>query len=324
MDKRNGLVVLLLCMVLPWPAQAGQLSDFEAAVSKPSKSSSSYTDYYDDDKSGFFSALSSDCAGNVFAGLIIGTYNGVKWLVYDWWAKPEEQYADVVFEDPSDPASSNYIPPPAPNADQSSMADERQFGSERYAGESDAYSETEPDFIDEAVGHEAGAFSLPYLRADYRWQYLNHDMDANDWVLEAGYKMVAFYGRYTSYEDRAAEEHLDIGQYYGLLRMGESDDFLIAGCFQAGIGAGGYVIDGVDRHAGPALTLPVQIYPADWWGVEIRPAWARINEKTISDYDVSLSAGYRFLQLRAGYRWFWVQQEGHWLDGPYAGISISF
>jgi hypothetical protein len=157
-----------------------------------------------------------------------------------------------------------------------------------------------------------------------RWQYLEPDLDAQDYLLEAGYKMLAVYGRFTHYEAATTGEDLNIEQYYGLFRLGGSDDFFFSGSFQLGLGAGAYVIKGSDEQGGAALTAPIMVYPADWYGIEFRPAWASINGKTVSDYDISVSAGQRFLQMRAGYRWLWVQDEGHWLNGPYAGMSVMF
>jgi hypothetical protein len=44
----------------------------------------------------------------------------------------------------------------------------------------------------------------------------------------------------------------------------------------------------------------------------------------IGDYDFSASLGWRYVQLRGGYRWLWMQGQGHFFNGPYAGVSVSF
>ena len=275
-------VALLLSASLPGSPLAGTLGNFEDAVAKPVSHSDHDHLYHDEDPNVHGGSETADKIGaGVMAGLVYGTYRGVRYVIYDWWASP---------------------------ADGEVMAD----APDEVAGEI------------EGPRHKTGTPGAPYVRFDYRWQYLDSDLDADDFLLEAGYKYAAFYGHFTRYEDRAADETLNIEQYYGMLRYGGTDEFFFPGSFQIGAGVGGYVIEGKDSQSGAALTIPVMLYPADWCGLEFRPAWASINDKVVSDYDVSISAGQRFLQLRAGYRWLWVRHEGHWLDGPYAGMTLSF
>ena len=176
----------------------------------------------------------------------------------------------------------------------------------------------------DVLAHRPGSPGLPYLRLDYRWQYLEHDLGASDFLLETGYEFAAFYGRVTHYSDRASAESLDIEQYYGMLRFGGSDNFNFPGSVELGIGAGAYSIKGESEQDGVALTVPVLFYPNEWFGVEFRPAWALINEKAIGDYDLSVSLGRDYTHLQLGYRWLWIEQEGCWLNGPYAGLFVSF
>jgi hypothetical protein len=308
-------------------------------VSEPPPPSSSRSHEEDDNP---VDSLFDGCLTTAVEATLVGAFHGAKWLLYDWWANPEPA-EPVVFEDPSDPASSNYIPAlesnslsrteshAIPAAElQSRQPDEGNGSVEAQETPPDSRIPPEEDFMEPwsdaqgSGGHTPGSPVAPYLRIDYRWQYLESDLDANDYLLEAGYSIFALYGRVTQYEDHAADENLDIEQYYGLIRLGETDSFHFPGGFQIGLGAGAYLIEGNDDQGGPALTLPVLFYPSDWFGLEFRPAWASINRRTISDYDISISTGYRFIQLRAGYRWLWVQHEGHWLDGPYAGVSLGF
>jgi len=287
--KGSRIITMLLCFSLLGSGLAGPLADFEAAVDKPVSHSADTEEkpYYSAERDSASSGSDATFLVRLIAGLGYGAYRGVKWLVYDWWAHP----------------------------------DDTDLG----AGDA-AY--TEEEWADEGpdeLSHKMGTPGAPYLRFDYHWQYLDSDVDAHDFLLEAGYKYAALYARMTKYEDRAARESLDIGQYYGMLRVGGSDPFYFPGAFQVGAGVGGYVIEGPSlRQSGPALTIPLMLYPSDWFGVEFRPAWAVISEKVISDYDVSCSVGRRFTHLRLGYRWLWVQHEGHWLNGPYAGVSINF
>jgi len=283
----TSIVVVMLCIAVPGTSLAGQLSDFEEAVAKPVPHSRDGGKIYcDDDEDSNFVA---DVIGGVIVGLGYGLYRGVRWLVYDWWAEPD---SELILQ----------------------------------ARSTNDVDRAENTFTDEELGgfeHEAGTPGLPYLRFDYRWQYLDSDLEANDFLLEAGYKYMAFYGRLTQYEG-TADENLDIGQYYGMVRYGGTDEFYFPGSFQVAAGIGGYSIHGEQSQSGPALTIPVMVYPTDWFGFEFRPAWASINQKTVSDYDVSVNVGHKYTRLCLGYRWLWVQHEGSWLEGAYAGVSLSF
>lgn len=174
--------------------------------------------------------------------------------------------------------------------------------------------------------HRLGEAALPFVRADYNWQYISSDLDAQDIRLEAGYKLLAFHGRYTRYEEHHPADALTLNQYYGVLRVGGAipEGTSNVRAWEFGLGLGGVQQKGNKEYSSAAFTLPIKIYPADWLGIEFKPAWYRPQEKTIGDYDLSASVGWRGVHLRGGYRWLWMQGEGSWLDGPYAGISLSF
>ena len=188
----------------------------------------------------------------------------------------------------------------------------------------------EKDWVDEGNGlnirHMPGSPVLPYLRADYNRQYIDANLDAEDVRLEAGYRMLAFHGRHTRYMEHHPADELTINQFYGVLRVGASvpnDNPPMAG-WEVGLGAGAAQQQGNAEHSSWAFTVPVKIHPADWIGFEFRPAWYRPQDRIISDYDLSASLGWRYFQLRGGYRWLWLQGIGHYFNGPYAGVSFSF
>ena len=255
---------------------AGTLDDFEAAVSKSSDSSSSSPPpsrpsrdshhHHHNDDSGFGDTI------------FFGTFRGIRWLLYDWWA-----YSD------------------------------------------DGYSS--PSFYNGGYGipskHDEGSPCMSFARFDYNYQYLEHDLDAGDFMMELGYKNFALLSRTTHYME-AGGDRMDINQGYAMVRVSNADDGINPGTMSIGLGIGGYEIDGNTRRSGPAATIPIMIYPDDCWGLEFRPSWASIDERTVGDYDVSASIGGKYAQLRVGYRWLWVQGSGHWLNGPHAGITISF
>lgn len=171
--------------------------------------------------------------------------------------------------------------------------------------------------------HIPGTVAAPFVRFDYRWQYLDADSFAHDYLLEAGYTYFALYGRVSNFTDRDANEDLDIEQYYGMIRVfgsGHHDPISA----QLGLGLGVWEITGEGRQGSGAITVPMSVSYRDIVGLEFRPAWANFNGNAVSDYDLSVSAGYKYAQLRLGYRWFWLRGEGHWLNGPYAGVAVMF
>jgi hypothetical protein len=172
--------------------------------------------------------------------------------------------------------------------------------------------------------HEPGQATVPYARIDYNRQYVDDEVNADDVRIEAGYKLLAFHGRTTMYTDDSDGYTLDFNQYYAVLRYGGFRPDFLPGTFEAGFGVGVSQIKGDEEDSSGALTIPLKYYPFEWCGLEFRPAWYRWMDLSVGDYDISASVGYRFLQLRGGYRWMWVQGIGHENDGPYAGISLSF
>lgn len=176
--------------------------------------------------------------------------------------------------------------------------------------------------------HEPGEATVPYARLDYNWQYVDENIDADDLRVELGYKPFAVHARKTMYADASDGFELDINQIYGVLRYGGSRPDFVPGTFEAGIGLGASQLetneDGIPDESDIALTFPLKYYPADWFGVEFRPAWYTwAGNERIGDYDLSASVGWRFVQLRGGYRWMRLSGET-WNDGPYAGLSASF
>ena len=175
-------------------------------------------------------------------------------------------------------------------------------------------------------GHVLGSLTMPYIRADYNWHHINSNLNAQALRLEAGYKLLAFYGRHTLYTESNPSDELTVNQYYGMLRVGGAlrhQDFL-NGSWEVGLGLGMVQQMGNEEQSSGAFTVPLKFYPTEWFGVEFRPAWYHWNDRAIGDYDCSASLGWQYVQLRGGYRWLWMQGVGHMLNGPYAGVSISF
>ncbi len=176
--------------------------------------------------------------------------------------------------------------------------------------------------------HLLGEATVPYVRVDYHFQLIDSDTDADDVRIELGYKMLAFHARTTRYSTPSLGQDLEINQYYGVLRYGGYRPDFLPGTFEAGIGVGVSQLKfedsiGTIDESGMALTFPLKYYPVQWFGVEFRPAWYTwLQGNQVGDYDISTSFGYHYVQVRTGYRWLITGDEK--LDGPYAGISVSF
>ena len=172
--------------------------------------------------------------------------------------------------------------------------------------------------------HTRGQATAPNLRFDYNQQYIESASEVHDARMELGYKLFAFHGRMTRYIEEDGFT-LNLNQFYGVLRYGGSRPDFLPGTFEIGIGAG-VVYHGGDlsEDSSGALTIPVKYHPTDWFGIEFRPAWYHWQEIAIGDYDLSASLGYRFVQLRGGYRWIWDNGIVDEQSGPYAGVTISF
>jgi len=175
-----------------------------------------------------------------------------------------------------------------------------------------------------AYSHDLGNLTLPYVRVDYNWQYIDSNLYAQDVHIEAGYKAIGFLGRYTQYSQSDPKDEMTIDQYYLMLRYGTSDPDIGLEGLEIALGMGVATLKGNADESNFALTLPIKYYPQKWLGFEFRPAWYSFYEKFISDYDISTSVGSQFFHLRAGYRWQWVEHDGPKLKGPYLGVSISF
>ncbi len=172
--------------------------------------------------------------------------------------------------------------------------------------------------------HAPGEPTIPHARIDCNWHYVDSNIDAQDVRVELGWKMLAFHGRTTMYEDASDGFRLDINQFYGVIRLDGASPETLPGKFELGLGIGVVEFKGDDSNSSGAVMIPVKYYPVDWCGIEFRAAWYEPVNKTISDYDLSVSFGLRYVQLRGGYRWLWLEGEGDVNTGPYAGVSLFF
>lgn len=156
-----------------------------------------------------------------------------------------------------------------------------------------------------------GEVLIPFVRFDATYQMVKSDVDSFDFAVDGGYGPAGIRFDRTRYREKNPNDTMDLTQVYGLYRMSFGDNVEID------LGFGGVSIKGGDSGRF-SFTMPVLIRPGDYLGVELRPVWAG----DISEYDVGLLLGGRYVSLRTGYRW--LSGPTQTLDGPYAGLSVHF
>ncbi|MEI6890686.1 MAG: hypothetical protein V5783_00815 [Pontiella sp.] len=179
--------------------------------------------------------------------------------------------------------------------------------------------------------HQPGQLVMPYVRIDLNGQYIDRHNTAVDGRIEVGYQAIAFSARTTQYENSHEDLSQRINQYYGMLRYGLRWPEVFPGTLELALGLGVAKQSGdLSNDSSVAVTLPLKYHPTDWLGLEFRSAWYEADYSgyvfNIGDYDLSVSLGRRYLQLRAGYRWLWFSrsENGRYNNGPYAGATLSF
>ena len=161
---------------------------------------------------------------------------------------------------------------------------------------------------------EYGEPLIPFARLDLSVQNVRGDVTAFDSRAEFGFGPFGFQVRSTRYKEDEPDDSIEVFQLYWLYRMSAGP------YFEADIGLGSLMLDGVERHEGFSFSLPITVRPTERIGFEFRPAWANLNGIGVEDYDLALSLGGRYASLRIGYRWFMNWRSS--LDGPYAGVSL--
>jgi hypothetical protein len=163
---------------------------------------------------------------------------------------------------------------------------------------------------------EPGGQVLPFVELDAAYQDIGSGVVAWDYRGEVGYGFLGFSARRTFYRESDSDLELDTLQYHGLYRMtfGES--------FELDMGFGALEVKGEQEHVGFSFALPMRWQFVEGLGVEYRPVWSTIDETRIYDNDLALVLGWRYLYLRAGYRWFYHAEES--LSGPQVGISCRW
>ena len=169
---------------------------------------------------------------------------------------------------------------------------------------------------DERIVRKHGEALVPFLRLDTMYQEVETDVTARDYLIIVGYGAVGFQVRSTVYEEKEPPDKLRLAEYHALYRMS------LGNHVEIDLGAGAMVLKGIQENSGFSVTVPVLIHPSDHYGFEFRPVWSSINENDIQDFDVAVLFGWRYVSVKAGYRW--VRSPHQSLDGPEMGVSLRW
>jgi hypothetical protein len=160
---------------------------------------------------------------------------------------------------------------------------------------------------------EVGEALIPFLRTDVAYERVESNLHAWDYRVEAGYGPLGVEFGQTRFTEEAPQDTMDFYRIHGLYRMS------FGSFFEVDAGLGALTIAGNNRETQFSCALPVRVNLMNWAGLEFRPAWT----KGVDDYDASLLLGWRYVSLKAGYRWVSAARGAH-LDGPHAGLAVRF
>lgn len=153
---------------------------------------------------------------------------------------------------------------------------------------------------------------IPYVRTDAAYHWVESDVYARDFSMEAGFGPMAFRFNRTGYEEDHPDDDLTVTRLYGVYRMS------FGAGWEVDVGVGTFSVEGDDENDSLSVTVPVLYHPLPGSGFEFRPTWS----DNVQEYDFSVLGGWRFLSVKAGYHW--MQSEGESLKGPYVGLSVHF
>jgi hypothetical protein len=163
---------------------------------------------------------------------------------------------------------------------------------------------------------QTGALALPFASLNLSYQSIESDVEARDARVEGGFGPFAVHYRFTRFNEEVPETQLDLSWLHGVLRLSYFR------YVEIGLGFGWIAMKGADSDTGGSFTLPVGVDPSKFFGFDFRPTWGGINGHTVSDYDLALRVGIRYVAVRGGYRW--TTTGGSTLKGPIVGLMVSY
>lgn len=168
------------------------------------------------------------------------------------------------------------------------------------------------EFLDGEYARAAGEPLIPFLRLDADMQRIDPGLDAWNVAAECGYGPIAVWGRMQRFDGDDPDARMDLYEVALLYRLSFGRHVEID------LGGGTVQLDGVADASRGSFLAELRVHPHEWFGLEFRTTLAQ----ELEIYDVALLAGPRFVDFKAG--WRWTRSPNESLDGPYAGMAISF
>lgn len=164
---------------------------------------------------------------------------------------------------------------------------------------------------------QPGEPGIPFAALSFSYEGMRFsDVEAYDGRFEGGYGPLGVQYRFTRFEEKDPDAHLDLSWLHGVLRESYTQ------YVEVGFAFGAVFLDGNSSESGFSFAMPFRIDPLRYVSLEYRPTWGWINDSTITDEDLALSVGVRYVTLRAGYRW--TKAQSTTLEGPIIGLLLSW
>jgi hypothetical protein len=164
---------------------------------------------------------------------------------------------------------------------------------------------------------EPGESVIPYAALNFSYEGVRFsDVDAVDGRFEGGYGPLGVQYRFTRFQEKNPDTHIDLSWLHGVLR--ESYTKYV----EVGFAFGAVFLDGKTSDSGFSFAIPIRVAPVSFASLEYRPTWGWITDSTITDEDLALCVGIRYVSLRAGYRW--TKAQNTTLEGPIVGLMLSW
>ncbi|PCJ58157.1 MAG: hypothetical protein COA79_14150 [Planctomycetota bacterium] len=158
---------------------------------------------------------------------------------------------------------------------------------------------------------------LNLVKAELLTHYFfgSDSVTAFDIDLELGLGPIAIEFRNTWFKD--SDEEMDFMEGGVLLRTSLTD------LIEVGYGFGFINLsDENESNSAFAFFLPIKVFVNPYVSLELKSLWSSIYQNEISDYDLSLSVGYKYVSGKVGYRWLYA--ENALIEGFYVGFSVRF
>jgi len=158
---------------------------------------------------------------------------------------------------------------------------------------------------------------LPEFRLDLQGAGLDPSVRGSQVRFQFGFGLIALQPDWLELSERGPGlPKLDRFTVQGLFRVSPSRKFEID------LGVGGTVLAGDRMDRGWTLSLPVSYAPARWCALRWTPVVSFLGGDVLSDEELSLWWTHRYISAFAG--WRWISAGNAQIDGPTAGISLSY